>query len=271
MQHVLLITWQMFIRESVFQMHLELEVRKYILIILDTFSRVTYLKAFSTGSCKNMCGKVASDCSCRPDCTQLGNCCSDYRDCEVLFRKNQNRKEECESRNPTCELCLDLDTQNAPHNNNHPSTKCGQCKPGFFLRNDECVKFCDINDRVHKENMVCHKSNRCLVENCLECQDGNPSVCKQCFNGHYLHNNMCHLFCPGNLRADRMNWICTNESVFSWYWIFPSRSSCRNRCDQGVGINNNSGYGDCSCREDCIRYGNCCQDVEEYCYKFIIS
>lgn len=205
-----------------------------------------------------MCGKLASDCSCQPDCTQYGNCCSDYRDCEVLVRKNTNRERECASRNPNCELCADLD--------NPENKKCGQCKPGLFLRNDECMQFCDASDRAMKENMLCFKSNKCLVDNCLECEDGNPSVCKQCLNGFYLYNNMCHMFCPGTLRADRMNWVCLEPSVFSWYWIFPSKSSCRNKCDITIGPER-----DCSCRDDCIRYGNCCQDIEEYCYKFVLS
>jgi hypothetical protein len=205
-----------------------------------------------------MCGKITADCSCQPDCTQYGNCCSDYRDCEVLIRNNANKTLDCEKLNPDCELCSDIDSQ---------SNKCGQCKPGFFLRDDQCVKFCDVQDKALKENMVCYKSQKCLVENCMECENGNPSVCQKCFNGFFLHNNMCHLFCPGALRADRMNWVCMEQSVFAWYWIFPSKTSCRNRCDMNVGADGM----DCSCREDCIRYGNCCQDVEDYCYKFIIN
>jgi len=149
-----------------------------------------------------------------------------------------------------CELCSD-------------TNKCGQCKPGYFLRSQECVESCGSSDKISKHNMICSKTNRCLVDNCLECEDNNPSVCRQCFNGHYLHNNMCHLSCPGTLRADRMNWICLESNMFSWYWVFPSKSSCRNKCDMIAG--------DCSCRQDCINYGNCCQDVEDYCYKFIIS
>lgn len=224
----------------------------------NTFSRITYLKAFSTGSCINMCGRVSEDCSCQQDCKQLGNCCSDYYICEDLYKKNLNKGEECQSKNPTCELCSDM--------NNGANTKCSQCKAGYYLRNEECVSICDQYDKVFTNSMTCVKGQRCLVENCNECEDNNPSVCKRCSNGFFLYNNQCMISCPMQFNADRMNWMCLEPSVFAWYWIFPSASSCRNKCDIPSG-----GNMDCSCRDDCFRYGNCCQDIEEYCYKLVIT
>jgi len=137
--------------------------------------------------------------------------------------------------------------------------RCGQCKPGFFLFKETCIPQCA--ERAIKENMVCLSNQRCLVENCSQCEEGNQSVCAMCNNGFFLLNNQCLSSCPGTLRADRMNWTCTEPSVFAWYWIFPSKTSCRNKCD--IGIINNS---DCSCRRDCINFGNCCQDIEDYCF-----
>jgi hypothetical protein len=208
------------------------------------------LKAFSIGSCKNMCGKQLPDCSCLASCSQIGNCCSDYRECELLLR-NPEKSQSCVAKKLNCEMCSN-------------ENDCVQCKPGLYLKNGDCTQQCELDDKVFKENMLCIKNQRCLVDNCIECESGNPSVCKQCINGFFLHNNMCHLNCPGSFRADRMNWMCMDPAVFSWYWVFPSKSTCRNRC--GLTIENTT---DCSCREDCIRYGNCCQDIEEYCYKFV--
>jgi hypothetical protein len=219
---------------------------------------VTYLKAFSTGSCKNICGRVSIDCSCQPNCINSGTCCSDYNDCEVLFRKNLNKKEECELKNDKCELCLDFEN---PQNN-----KCGQCKNDLYLKSGKCVSNCEIYERPIKENMICHQNQKCLVDNCYECEGNNPSVCRRCFNGFFLNNNMCINSCPPELRADRMNWMCMEPSVFAWFWIFPSRSSCRNKCDTPM-----VGDQDCSCRDDCYRTGNCCQDIENYCYQFVLT
>ncbi len=160
----------------------------------------------------------------------------------------------CNSNDPelsNCDMCLD-------------PNKCSQCKPGFNLRNFKCVSTCDVSDRIIKSNNLCYRTSKCLVEDCLECEGNNPSVCAQCNNGMFLHNNMCHVSCPGALRADRINWSCLEDNVFSWYWIFPSKSSCRSSCGMPMGANR-----DCSCEESCIHYGNCCQDVEDYCYKFV--
>lgn len=197
-----------------------------------------------------MCGKTLSDCSCQIDCNQSGNCCSDFRECEVLTRNLENSN-SCRSRINNCELCSN-------------ATECAQCKPGLFLRSGLCVDICEKEDKHLKENMICIKNQRCLVDNCYECETGNPAVCKQCINGFFLHNNICNSFCPKLFKADRMNWMCMDPAVFSWYWIFPSKFSCKNRCN----LPNQNGA-DCSCREDCISYGNCCQDIEEYCFQFV--
>jgi hypothetical protein len=179
-----------------------------------------------------------------------GNCCSDYYECETLYERNINRAIECENYDPRCDMCT------------FAKEGCAQCKSGYYLRDGKCLSACEMDDRVFKTSMICQKTNRCLVENCQECEEGNPSVCNKCMNGLFLYNNSCNDVCPADMKADRMNWMCTDPSVFAWYWVFPSRTSCMGKCDVPNGQDS-----DCSCTADCFRYGNCCQDIEDHCYK----
>ena len=73
-----------------------------------------------------------------------------------------------------------------------------------------------------------------------------------------------------NYIADRREWKCvyaydTNDNTFDklWYMVFPSEYSCRDNC--GVFTQDM----DCSCREDCVQMGNCCEDINEYCGEYI--
>ena len=52
---------------------------------------------------------------------------------------------------------------------------------------------------------------------------------------------------------------------FSFYWIFPSKGSCFDKCG------NFNMQLDCSCRHTCMRRGNCCDDFEKECYKEILK
>jgi len=101
----------------------------------------------------------------------------------------------------------------------------------------------------------------CNVENCEKCENG---VCLKCLNGYYLSENECLEECPFDTRADKINLKCQSKEVFSYYWIFPSLSSCKGKC----GIDRS----DCSylicktrCNIDCIRKGNCCDDFDMEC------
>ncbi len=142
--------------------------------------------------------------------------------------------------------------------------KCGQCKEGLLLREGECVNSCFATDTINKSNNSCIPKEFCLVENCSKCIRANSSVCKTCMNGFFMYNNQCLLSCPPRLRADRISWSCLEPPVFAWYWIFPSKSSCRSRCGRNIDYEM-----DCSCTEDCFRKGNCCQDVEDSCPNFV--
>jgi len=61
------------------------------------------------------------------------------------------------------------------------------------------------------------------------------------------------------MRANRINFTCETKNKFSFYWIFPSINSCKDKCGD------NSYEHDCSCKHTCLRRGNCCDDFEKEC------
>jgi hypothetical protein len=67
----------------------------------------------------------------------------------------------------------------------------------------------------------------CNVENCEKCENG---VCLKCLYGYYLSGNECLEECPFDTRADRISLKCQSKEVFSYYWVFPSLSSCKGNC-----------------------------------------
>ena len=215
---------------------------------------ITYLKAFSVGSCNNKCGATLPDCSCKEDCLLSGTCCSDYHECEVTLKNNRGRLHECPQKVKNCEFC-DFSKTN--------KTSCRQCKKGFYIRNGECVNNCFPSDSIMEQNSICLKNQDCIVDNCSECVDGNSAVCKYCKNGFFMYNNQCLSMCPYKFRADRISWVCLEPPVFAWYWIFPSKTSCRNDCGKPMNAER-----DCSCHKDCFRFGNCCQDIEDFCSSY---
>jgi len=206
-------------------------ISKYFLLkIAVTDNRpVVYIKAYSTGSCYNMCGRILSDCSCEKSCVLTGRCCSDYNGCDRLVISTSSTN--CRHI-PNCYLCNTITNQ------------CGQCEPNYYLLNGRCVSNCGLtNVLVFSATNTCYNTQGrnlaliyldCRVENCSSCVPGNPSVCKQCFNGHFMYNNQCIRMCPVEYRADRATWACVRSPVFAWYWIFPSRSSCQKRCGQVI-------------------------------------
>lgn len=225
--------------------------------------QISYIKAFSIGSCRNICGKMSKDCSCTENCVNEGTCCADYYECENLEKINLNIKHECYEKNTNCELCENLNKKNNPQEYSKKiPLKCAQCRKGFFLKKGECREKCDVFDKILLPNKICFDKLNCEVDNCSECSEKNGNICRICENGHYLHNNQCLNECPHSLRADRISWSCLEPPIFAWYWISPSKSSCKLRCGRNVDYEM-----DCSCNKDCFRKGDCCQDVEDYCPK----
>jgi len=56
-----------------------------------------------------------------------------------------------------------------------------------------------------------------------------------------------------------VDFTCNSKKEFSFYWTFPSKTSCKDKCGF-FDIKN-----DCSCRVGCMRRGNCCDDFEKEC------
>lgn len=100
------------------------------------------------------------------------------------------------------------------------------------------------------------------MANCDKCNNYSPNSvkCMQCKKGNFLYNNTCVTECPLDYRADRITWSCLQPPVFSWYWVYPSKSSCKDKCK--VDKTENS---DCSCSQSCTSKANCCPDYDFYC------
>ena len=217
------------------------------------------------GSCKNLCGKVSSDCSCSDSCINEGNCCADYHICESLRKINNKRNHECFQGNPNCDLCENFNRKGDPTDKAKIIPyKCGMCREGFFLRYGICVPKCDSNDEILEPNKVCIDNMSCLIENCAQCGQEKSALCRICANGFYLHNNQCLKECPHGLRADRVSWSCLESPLAAWYWSWPTKSSCRMRYGRGI----DDFKMDCTCTSDFFFKGNFCADVEDYCPEY---
>lgn len=222
----------------------------------------TFNQGFSNGSCLNICGKNNKnfnsgkefDCSCSEDCMEKGECCKDYHSCLSIFKENstQKDKEKCFNTIANCDFCT-----------NTPKYQCAQCKEGMFLRAGECWSSCEGTDRNILSNKICVPKIDCLVENCEECWVNNYR-CKKCESGFFKYDNQCLKECPMHLIADRINNVCVEPQIYSYYYVFPSKNTCFKNCGSRW-----FKYRDCSCDKDCTRRGDCCFDIEQYCPKFI--
>lgn len=220
--------------------------------VAQVTTEVVYSKAYSFGSCKNTCGKNMSDCSCDKSCKVKGNCCTDYDtvNCEKLIQKNNNVNEKDCDKNSNCMFCDDTAKQD-------DVPTCNQCNEKFYLHEGKCLSSCPESTVADLSNLICKKKPTCDAENCETCNS--EGKCNACKRGSFLYNGVCSEKCPTGYRADRITWTCLEPPVFAWYWVYPSRSSCKNYC--GVVVQEF----DCSCSSDCFLYGNCCQDIEYTC------
>lgn len=100
------------------------------------------------------------------------------------------------------------------------------------------------------------------MNNCDKCTNDATKglLCNQCKRGTFLYNNTCVAECPQGYRADRITWSCLQPPVFSWYWVYPSKSSCKDKCNSEKTENT-----DCSCSNNCVTKANCCPDYDFYC------
>jgi len=209
-----------------------------------------YTMAYTFGSCKNMCGKMVQDCNCSIACKSRGNCCTDYESvgCDAINSKALSiSNDQCSD---GCDFCVNNVSVNA--------TKCYQCKDRFYLFEGSCYLSCPVNTSNDDTNYLCVKKQTCNVQNCEQCLSS--LSCKTCQRGYFLSNNQCVDSCPVGYRADRITWSCLEPPVFAWYWVYPSRGSCKSYC--GVVVQSDW---DCSCLDNCFLWGNCCQDIDYYC------
>lgn len=133
---------------------------------------------------------------------------------------------------------------------------CKQCKGGFFITDGICKEKCPSGTESDS-NGVCRQ--QCKVVNCDTCDS--KGECLKCNRGFFKIGKDCVEECPIDKVADRVTWSCLDKGVLAWYWVQPTTSSCKDKCD-GVPSPNN---GDCLCTKDCVRKGNCCQDFKLYC------
>ena len=99
-----------------------------------------------------------------------------------------------------------------------------------------------------------------MIDNCVKCNILSDQFCEECKNGFYLYRGKCISKCPNGFRADRLTWTCIKNEFFAYYWIYPSRNSCKENCGKVRSLEM-----DCSCEIDCFQSGTCCQDMDEYC------
>ena len=83
-------------------------------------------------------------------------------------------------------------------------------------------------------------------------------MCRRCKRGTFLYDNKCLDKCPAGFRGDRITWSCLEPPVFGWYWVYPTKNSCRNKCAV-------KDLDTCSCSKECIQDGSCCPDFDFYC------
>jgi hypothetical protein len=202
-------------------------------------------------------GSLLYNFSCSPSCKQRGNCCSDYEvsGCDNYFILAARKKTETCEKNQFCEVCSKKILSDG-------TAQCQQCQQGYFLYGGKCHLACPEGTEPEATNNICKKKDNCNLENCSVC--GLNNECKLCSRGYFLHNNQCVELCPIGYRADRITWTCLEPPVFAWYWVFPSRKSCRTHC--GIVVSEDW---DCSCSADCFRNGNCCQDIENHCEELL--
>jgi hypothetical protein len=125
---------------------------------------ISFMKAYSIGSCLNMCGKMTQDCSCSPSCKFKGNCCTDYQshNCDRIVEKSIIAKESC-SLNSNCDMCDDFEKVLLPHTEEKKKVpRCNQCIEGYYLYHGNCYKKCP-QDTIEDFNFTCKEIKSILI------------------------------------------------------------------------------------------------------------
>lgn len=121
---------------------------------------VNFMRAYTTGSCKNMCGRNLNnspnllDCCCDTACKNRGDCCSDYvsHKCDNLIDRAKMVKTECRTV-PGCDLCDAVDKVEG-------FLKCNQCESDLYLYLGKCFRKCPPETYKDEVTKTCHKIPR---------------------------------------------------------------------------------------------------------------
>lgn len=127
-----------------------------------------------------------------------------------------------------------------------------------------------IDNNSNKSNYSFHNNTDIIenyeVENCLEYSN---KICMRCEKGFYLNfinsKFICVDKCNDNQIANNLLMTCftkdenniKNKTSFSYMY---SISKCENNC-----MNE---FTECSCKDDCVSKGNCCDDYVDYCLEY---
>ena len=199
--------------------------------------------------------------SCSPSCKSKGDCCSDYDSvgCDLINMNTNLTTSTVESNTCTDNVgCVSCDSKLTIQNSfKQQIPLCNLCSNSLYYFNGTCIETCPENTISINTNKICIEKLSCSIKNCDACEN---SVCKTCKRGTFMYNGQCLYECPNQFRADRITWACLEPPVFAWYWVYPSRSSCKTNC--GIVVAEDA---DCSCNSDCFQFGNCCQDIEDFC------
>jgi proprotein convertase subtilisin/kexin type 5 len=101
-----------------------------------------------------------------------------------------------------------------------------QCKDNFNYFNGNCVVDCPKHSFKSMQNICLNRDEEC-DEQCEKCESGK---CANCHVGFYLFQGKCLSSCPVGYRANRINFTCLLSKEFSFYWVYPSRQSCDQKC-----------------------------------------
>jgi hypothetical protein len=149
---------------------------------------IVYSKAYSLGSCSNMCGKLVQDCSCTSNCKLKGNCCTDYEvvNCDAIMENSKNvDKDSCKSSG--CEICDLIKKSNSTNTSNAT----------------------DIQS-LYTGNSSSTNNNKSLINST---SSGKNIKCTQCPENKYLHRGECVDSCPEGFYSNPVNRLCKEDKL----------------------------------------------------------
>jgi proprotein convertase subtilisin/kexin type 5 len=143
---------------------------------------VVFSKAYSLGSCRNMCGKLVQDCSCTSYCKLKGNCCTDYEvvNCDIIMENTKNL-DQASCKSSGCETCELIKKTNSTINNTYDSQTLNNSSSNGFNNS---------------------RSNSSM---------NSQIICTQCPEDKFLHKGKCLASCPQGFYSNSINRFCKDD------------------------------------------------------------